>query len=116
MRWPWKRKPAPEPLLSEREMKDLHEQIFEEDVSVERLFAIFDAVPREIWGCPREWVMDQHTFNRIRRTAPVHSPIFWSGVADPSFVEQLIGLPIAIEPFAKLGIRCRLDHAHGGVA
>lgn len=100
------------PLLSDAEMAELNEKIFGEDVSAERLLAIFSAMP----AADRqraEWVMDAHTLNRIRKA---HLQPQWSGMyLNPRNFEQMrnalddriFGLPVAIEPFAKLALRVR---------
>ena len=106
-----RRKPRPEPLLSDAEMARLHEEIFEDDVSVERIFTMFSAMPADDRK-RAEWVMDRHTLNRIRRTCLRAEP---SGLAFQNLErtraalpeDRLLGLPIVIEPFAKFALRVR---------
>jgi hypothetical protein len=104
------RRQKPAPLLSDAEMAKLHEEIFEEPVSVERLFEIYDRAQMMRAGHLCEWVMDQSMLNRIRRLlSPTTSSLFTVDLVRVGMPEQLIGLPIAIEPFAKLAIRERVS-------
>ena len=104
MRWFW-RKRAPSPLLSDAEVARLYEEIFEEPVSIERLFMLFHAAP----SADCEWVMDRRMFDRICRVC-LDSPGGWYYIVNPVIGGQqhLIGLPVVIEPFAKLAIRERV--------
>jgi len=101
------------PLLSDAEVARLNEEIFEEHVSVERLFAIFMAVPKD-QRARCEWVMDQRTQNRIRRVCeppPLSGASLSMANAETRFramqTERILGLPVVIEPFAKLALRVR---------
>ena len=104
-----RRKPEPAPLLDKADMDRLYEEIFEEPVTTDVLYAKLQAFPQADRH-RAEWVMTQNTLNRIRRTQ-------WQGVTllDPSTVmrlaaqqpETLLGRPIVIEPFAKLHLRVR---------
>jgi hypothetical protein len=99
--------PNPEPLLSEAEMARLHEEIFDEPVSVERLFAMYEAV-RGVNPDGHEWVMDRPMFNRIRRICfNAEGYPTWSSIALDAPV-TLIGLPVVVEQFANLAIRERV--------
>lgn len=104
------RKTAPAPLLSDAEMARLNEEIFEEPVSVERLFAMFDAIPRDGRFRSVEWVMDQHMLNRIRKLAATESSFFESPPSNAPPL-TLFGLPVVIEPFARLATRERVVNA-----
>jgi len=105
------RRQKPAPLLSDAEMAKLHEEIFEEPVDAEYLFAMYSAVRPEVR--PRcEWVMDRHTLNRVRRACLRAEPFGFTfrnlettRAALPE--DRLLGLPIVIEPFAKLALRVR---------
>lgn len=92
-------------LLSDAEMAALNEQVFEEPVSAERLYAMVQARPR---GRACEWVMDRRTLNRICRLNPAlgYQP-------GESWPEQLFGFPIVVEPLAKLELRERRVDASG---
>lgn len=108
----WRRKPEPAPLLDKADMDRLYEEIFEEPVSTDALFAKLLAFPQADRH-RAEWVMTQKTFDRIRRT-------HWVGLSgsflNPSTVmrlatqlpaETLLGRPVVVEPFAKLHLRVR---------
>ncbi len=102
-------KREPEPLLSDGEMARLHEEIFEEPVSAERLFTMYDALPPSARD-RSEWVMDERMRNRIRSLlAPQASGAFYVNWSGP---EMLIGLPIVVEPLARLALRERKVRGH----
>lgn len=102
-----RRKPVEAPLLSDAEMAELHEEIFEEPLSIERLFVIYDAARlRGANSRDHEWVMDGRMFNRIQRLCADGYAYF--APPPPETVIQLIGLPIAVEALAKLEIRERV--------
>ena len=103
----FKRKaPPPAPLLSDAEMKRLNEVIFEAALSIELLFHIYDtSMPNS--DASYEWVMDRQMWNRIRRLTQPSTDVFFFDAPRPDLEVQLIGLPIVIEPFAKLAIRER---------
>ena len=106
----WRKKPKPAPLLSDAEMKRLHEEIFEEPVSVERIFDIYGSVPKDVWDRGCEWVMDRRMFLRIRLlTTPSGFAYFAPLEATAAVAFTLLGLPIRVEPFAKLAIRERVS-------
>lgn len=105
-----KRKPEPR-LLSDAEMAELYEEIFDEPVSFEALSAKFSAVRADRrHAC--EWVMDQRTWDRIRRA---HLPISGASLNFRNYEslramipeDRLFGLPVVIEPGAKLSLRER---------
>ena len=105
------RRQKPAPLLSDAEMARLHEEIFEDDVSVERIFTMFSAMPADDRK-RAEWVMDRHTLNRVRRACLLAEPFGFAfrnlettRAALPE--DRLLGLPIVIEPFAKFALRVR---------
>lgn len=107
----FKRKPEPE-LLSDSEMAELYEEIFEEPVSSDALFAKLYAVPADRRHLC-EWVMDQRTLNRIRR-AHMSAQLSGSSLNMKLFEalraaipETVLGLPVVIEPGAKLDLRER---------
>jgi Phage capsid family. len=96
------------PLLSDAEMAKLNEEIFEEPVSVERLFAIYGSVPG-VNPRDHEWVMDRRMMTRIRLLTDTRgSALFAPSAATMSAAFTLLGLPIRVEPFAKLAIRERV--------
>jgi hypothetical protein len=88
-------------------MKRLHEEIFEEPLSIERLFAIYEAVPHAN-SRDHEWVMDKRMLNRIRRLCGDGSTYVYFAPTPSGAAVHLVGLPVAIEPFAKLAIRERV--------
>lgn len=94
------------PLLTDSQMADLYEQIYDEDVSPERLLTMYAALPPSERH-RSEWVMDDETRNRIRKLQPVGHLYTWT--PDPALpvVEALIGLPVVVEPLAKLALRPR---------
>lgn len=100
-----RRRPEPAPLLSDAEMKRLHEEIFEDPVSVDILLHMLYAVPAEV-RARSEWVMDAKMRNRIRRLGQPAGPYF-SVSFNLTEPETLFGLPVVVESLAKLELRER---------
>lgn len=97
-----KRRPEPAPLLSEREMEDLYEEIFLEDVSARRLYGMWAEFPKADRG-NSEWVMSTRTWNRIRRLHSLDSAYF--AVSRPMVPETLFGRPIVFDDVEPLHLR-----------
>jgi predicted phage gp36 major capsid-like protein len=92
------------PLLSDEQMQDLYDEIFEEPVSAEVLLAMYSAASSRR---NHEWVMDRRTWDRIRRLHSPNGNVVWHPPIDPGAEVTLLGLPVVIEPLAKLSLRVR---------
>lgn len=104
MQWPWRRKPAPEPLLSDAKMKDLYDEIFLEDVSAERLYAMWFEYPKVDRG-HSEWVMSSSTHDRIRRQHFSQGVFYAVSAMHLDHLETLFGRPIVVDDAEPLHLR-----------
>ena len=97
---------SPPPLLSDAEMKRLHEEIFDEPVSVEILLEMLSrARSSGPPGRQLEWVMTTSMWNRIRQLGSPRTAYFEFSTKPVDLVPRLFDVPVAIEPLAKLGLR-----------
>lgn len=71
-----RRRASPPPLLSDAQMDALYEEIFEEPVTADVLYAKLCGDRRRHPGRQREWVMDARTLYRIVRVKPTGFPGF----------------------------------------